>query len=50
DAGMRLRPWQETLAATLEDERGRGLDRERKAGLSRDAERRLVALWRDQRR
>ncbi|WP_284985824.1 NAD-dependent epimerase/dehydratase family protein [Arthrobacter sp. fls2-241-R2A-172] len=50
EAGMRLRPWQETLAATLEDERGRGLDRERKAGLSRDAERRLVALWRDQQR
>jgi 2'-hydroxyisoflavone reductase len=49
-AGMTLRPWQETLAATLEDERRQGLDRERKAGLSRDTERRLVALWREQQR
>jgi nucleoside-diphosphate-sugar epimerase len=45
ERGMILRPWQETLAATLEDERQRGLDRHRKAGLSRDTERRLVALW-----
>lgn len=43
-AGMNLRPWQETLAATLADERRRGLDRERKAGLSAGTERRLVAL------
>ncbi|QOT20832.1 NAD-dependent epimerase/dehydratase family protein [Paenarthrobacter sp. YJN-D] len=47
DAGMTLRPWQETLAATLDDERMRGLDRERKAGLGRATEQRLVALWRE---
>lgn len=46
ERGMALRPWQETLASTLQDERGRGLDRDRKAGLSRDTERKLVALWR----
>ena len=46
ERGMVLRPWQETLAATLEDERNRGLGRERKAGLSRETEQRLVALWR----
>ncbi|GGJ24562.1 Rossmann-fold NAD(P)-binding domain-containing protein [Paenarthrobacter histidinolovorans] len=50
DAGMTLRPWQETLSATLEDERMRGLDRERKAGLSRGTEQRLVALWREMQR
>ncbi|GAA2867902.1 hypothetical protein GCM10010523_29960 [Paenarthrobacter ilicis] len=43
-AGMNLRPWQETLAATLADERRRGLDRDRKAGLSAGTEKRLVAL------
>ncbi|MDR6987050.1 nucleoside-diphosphate-sugar epimerase [Paenarthrobacter nitroguajacolicus] len=47
EAGMSLRPWQETLAATLEDEKQRGLDRERKAGLSRATEQKLVALWRE---
>ncbi|MBM7793486.1 hypothetical protein JOE60_002077 [Paenarthrobacter ilicis] len=41
---MNLRPWQETLAATLADERRRGLDRDRKAGLSAGTEKRLVAL------
>ncbi|MBT2584293.1 NAD-dependent epimerase/dehydratase family protein [Arthrobacter sp. ISL-95] len=46
ERGMALRPWQETLAATLEDERQRGLDRDRKAGLRRETEQRLVALWR----
>ncbi|WP_309075449.1 NAD-dependent epimerase/dehydratase family protein [Paenarthrobacter sp.] len=45
ERGMVLRPWQETLAAALEDERARGLDRNRKAGLSRETEQRLVALW-----
>lgn len=43
-AGMVLRPWQETLAATLADERLRGLDRQRKAGLSPATEQRLVAM------
>ncbi|SDW46859.1 Nucleoside-diphosphate-sugar epimerase [Arthrobacter sp. yr096] len=50
NAGMTLRPWQETLAATLAYEQQRGLERERKAGLSRDRERKLVALWREQQR
>ncbi|MFP5311395.1 MAG: epimerase, partial [Actinomycetes bacterium] len=43
-AGMVLRPWQETLADTLADERARGLDRPRKAGLSPAMEQRLVKL------
>ena len=43
-AGMVLRPWQETLADTLADERIRGLDRPRKAGLSPARERRLVDM------
>ncbi|MBT2513589.1 epimerase [Arthrobacter sp. ISL-30] len=42
DAGLTLRPWQETLRDTLADERQRGLDRERKAGLSPLTEARLV--------
>ena len=41
--GLTLRPWQETLRDTLEDERSRGLGRERKAGLTPGTERRLVA-------
>jgi nucleoside-diphosphate-sugar epimerase len=41
--GLTLRAWQETLRDTLDDERSRGLDRERKAGLSPATERRLVA-------
>jgi 2'-hydroxyisoflavone reductase len=41
-AGMQLRPWQETLADTLADERRRGLDRPRKAGLSPETEARLA--------
>jgi len=45
-AGMALRPWQETLADTLGDERARGLDRPRKAGLSPATEQRLVNLLR----
>jgi 2'-hydroxyisoflavone reductase len=43
DAGLQLRPWQETLADTLADERQRGLDRPRKAGLSPETEARLLA-------
>jgi nucleoside-diphosphate-sugar epimerase len=43
DAGLRLRPWQETLAGTLADERQRGLARPRKAGLSPETEARLLA-------
>ena len=42
-AGLTFRPWQETLRDTLDDERHRGLDRERKAGLSAATEKRLVA-------
>jgi 2'-hydroxyisoflavone reductase len=43
EAGLQLRPWQETLADTLADERDRGLDRPRKAGLTPETEARLVA-------
>ncbi|MCP1414348.1 nucleoside-diphosphate-sugar epimerase [Paenarthrobacter sp. A20] len=50
ERGMLLRPWQETLAATLEDERHKGLNRDRKAGLSRETEQRLVAQWRAEQR
>jgi len=46
-AGMGLRPWQETLADTLDDERARGLDRPRKAGLTPATEQRLVDLLRN---
>lgn len=42
-AGLKLRPWQETLQDALDDERSRGLGRDRKAGLSAATERRLVA-------
>lgn len=42
-AGLVLRPWQQTLADTLGDERARGLDRPRKAGLAPATEARLVA-------
>lgn len=41
-AGMRVRPWTETLRDTLADERRRGLNRDRRAGLSPAAERRLL--------
>jgi 2'-hydroxyisoflavone reductase len=44
-AGLTLRPWQETLRDTLDDEQSRGLDRDRKAGLSTATERRLVARF-----
>ncbi|BCW48759.1 NAD-dependent epimerase/dehydratase family protein [Arthrobacter sp. StoSoilB13] len=46
--GMTLRPWQETLRGALDYERSLGLERERKAGLSRETERRLVGLLRKQ--
>ena len=41
-AGLRRRPIVETLADTLLDERARGLDRPRKAGLTRDDELELL--------
>ncbi|XAS69538.1 NAD-dependent epimerase/dehydratase family protein [Micrococcaceae bacterium Sec5.7] len=41
-AGLVLRPWQETLRDTLDDERRTGLWRDRKAGLSPEAEIRLI--------
>lgn len=41
-AGLTLRPWQETVADTLADERSRGLTRRRKAGLAPATEARLV--------
>ncbi|MFJ5957082.1 NAD-dependent epimerase/dehydratase family protein [Paenarthrobacter sp. NPDC092416] len=49
EQGMTLRPWQETLRDTLEDEVTRGLERDRKAGLSRATESRLVAELSSQR-
>jgi hypothetical protein len=42
-AGLNTRPWQETVAETLQDERNRGLNRHRKAGLSPATEARLAA-------
>jgi hypothetical protein len=42
-AGGRLRALRETLERTLADERSRGLDRERRAGLSRTEELALLA-------
>ncbi|MHC6221269.1 NAD-dependent epimerase/dehydratase family protein [Arthrobacter sp. MMS24-S77] len=45
--GLALRPWQETLRDTLADERVRGLGRERKAGLTRAKEQRLVEELRE---
>ena len=43
EAGFGCRPLAETLAATLADERARGLDRPRRAGLSRAEELELLA-------
>ncbi|MET3953082.1 NAD-dependent epimerase/dehydratase family protein [Arthrobacter sp. UYEF36] len=45
-AGLRTRPWTDTLRDTLADERRRGLDRERKAGMSPATERRIVSEYR----
>jgi 2'-hydroxyisoflavone reductase len=42
--GLQLRPWQETLADALADERVRGLNRQRKAGLAPETEARLAGL------
>ena len=47
-AGLRLRPWTDTLRDTLADERRRGLTRERKAGLGPETERTVLAAYRDQ--
>ncbi|AXJ09417.1 epimerase [Arthrobacter sp. PM3] len=47
-AGLRLRPWAQTLRDTLSDERKRGLARERKAGLSPEKERSTLAAYRAQ--
>jgi 2'-hydroxyisoflavone reductase len=44
--GGALRPLRETLARTLADERARGLDRARAAGLTREDELRLIAALR----
>ena len=44
EAGGRLRPLEETIAAVIRDEKDRGLDRERRAGLTREDELQLLAL------
>lgn len=44
ELGLRRRPLSETIHDTLADERRRGLDRPRKAGLSRPDERALLTL------
>ncbi len=44
--GLRTRPLDETIAATLTDERARGLTRPRLAGLRPTTEQRLLAAWR----
>lgn len=41
-AGLTIRPWQETVADTLADERRQGLERHRKAGLAPATEARLA--------
>jgi 2'-hydroxyisoflavone reductase len=43
-AGLTRRPLVETISDTLLDEQSRGLDRDRKAGLTRDDELELLAL------
>ena len=42
-SGLRLRPVRDTVAAALEWERSSGLDRDRRAGLTPDRERELLA-------
>ena len=44
-AGLRTRPWTDTLRDTLADERRRGLGRERKAGMSPETERRILSEY-----
>ncbi|WAB81330.1 NAD-dependent epimerase/dehydratase family protein [Microcella daejeonensis] len=44
-AGGRLRPLRDTLVDTLADERERGLDRPRRAGLTREDELELIAAF-----
>jgi hypothetical protein len=43
-AGLTRRPLVETISDTLLDEQSRGLDRDRKAGLTRDDELELLGL------
>jgi len=50
DAGLVLRPLSETTRDVLEDERFRGLDRARRAGLTRAEERELIDRWCAERR
>ncbi|WP_430867769.1 NAD-dependent epimerase/dehydratase family protein [Demequina aurantiaca] len=45
DAGMTRRPLRDTLADCIEDERERGFDREREAGLTRGEETFLIDRW-----
>lgn len=47
-AGLTYRPLEETVRATLEYTRQRGLDRELKAGLTRERETELLRRWRTQ--
>ena len=44
-AGLTFRPLEETIGAALRTERARGLDRERRAGLTADREHRLLTEW-----
>jgi nucleoside-diphosphate-sugar epimerase len=46
ERGLALRPLEETLARALDHERTLGLDRDRRAGLSRATEQRVLAAWR----
>ena len=45
-AGLRHRPVAETIAAALRTERGLGVERERRAGLTAECERELLDQWR----